>query len=80
MKVKFIKEYLHLEKDTILTVDNASAIRLIALGVAEETKETPKPKKKVATPKKKVVKKVIENECKGCGETDEPCDDCNDKK
>ena len=46
------------------------------------TNNKPKAKTKKPTiqkaPQKEPLKKVNENKCKGCGDVDEPCEDCKD--
>tara|TARA_R110000744_G_scaffold321185_2_gene427325 strand:+ start:301 stop:549 length:249 start_codon:yes stop_codon:yes gene_type:complete len=82
MKIKIIKKHpVGLAEGQVLTVDNNHGKRLIAEGYAVEAKASDKNiKPKVVTKKKVVAKKVNENKCKGCGDVDEPCKDCNDKK
>jgi hypothetical protein len=82
MKIKITKDIpVGLFKGQLKEVSKNHGERLIKEGFAKEAKATDKDTYKKPIKAKKVVEeKVNENKCKGCGEVDEPCEDCEDKK
>jgi hypothetical protein len=83
MKIKIIKNHpVGLAKGQICVVDENHGERLISEGYAKKAKANDKDTsvKAVKPELEKLEEKINENKCKGCGDVDEPCEDCNDKK